>query len=51
MALEMPARDGFVGGVQPLDLRESGESRPQMGRIDGTRLIMMGQMADFASLG
>lgn len=51
MAPEMLARDGFVGGVQPLDLRESGERRSQVGRIDGTRLIMMRQMPDFASLG
>lgn len=51
MIVEMLARDRFVGRVQPLHLAQSSEGGDQVRKVDGTRLVVVRQVANLPPVG
>jgi len=49
--VEMLARDLLVGRVEPLHLVQSRASRDQVRKVDGARLVVVGQVADLSPVG
>jgi hypothetical protein len=43
--VEVLAGDRLAGGVEPLHLAEARARGPQMGEIDGARLVVVGEVA------
>ena len=45
MLFEVTGRHGFVGGIAPLDLTQTSPRGPEVGQVDGARLVVMGEVA------